>query len=873
MPKASKISKKISALLILFTFIFQQLGFAQVAGQINISGFMQGLGAMSVADKFRPLHMRYFSYDTSTDQFSLIVDKGDLKNKTDQELEGDSEELLKYFLVGITLPDSAFWVNLRPDGIQQIIDPELSKTDVGKIFLEADLQLKKDTARLTSPETPEGREYWDKLYKKAGELFGTENITIPTLTRPWIVPGDIIIRETEGSAFVYKASLKVMLEQDHLKDSAVYNFKDERLKQLNEYSSQVIRETILPKLTREVNLSKKYAPLRQVFYSLALARWFKARFAGKPGVYPGLIDSRNLAGLTSKESWSVNTYFEGYKKSFNDGEYNIKEPVYAFSGQSIRSYFSGGIAFGPENLNVSSSPALGGFRGRDNMPLAHSAFGSFMGRAAFSPSHLEVRAESLRRRDKPDERGLPYLMPQLRRNLEGFVGGERKSKAFDKEGLQEIARTLTVSDSNLAVILNEVDDASSIPVSVKVENKRVRITTGVINKKKVQHDPGLEEELRKFLSTTASSPVMTKTQAQIKDILIFNVHGKGKVKFNIEQLAKDFSRLKIPVNDKQACFDLAALACGSLFVGVTPDPNDKYVYISDSELFRLDEGWITGLHAAEPQNMEASRSNLENALRAKLGFPPEAPVVSAAPSAKAQVTARVTLSASKFSASEFTDSQWRKISDLLVAKQATLEEFAQWLAYVDRQEPYWHVFLDASAGKFRIVSVTPPVLKRMKDVVKVQNETNRYQAHLAVLKNWARMSHFVNPAIQASSPTPVQAPGGIDFRAMNLIIQPMGSLSGLNFRLPNSPELARMDLDREEAELNKMVEAGIVPSGERLKEYLAACHYRDETDERMEGLISCLIQACRLEEEQVVESTPEFKEALVIADSGKFSLN
>ena len=42
---------------------------------------------------------------------------------------------------------------------EQIIDPELEKTDMGKIMLEADLQLKKDTAGLTSPQNPEGKEY------------------------------------------------------------------------------------------------------------------------------------------------------------------------------------------------------------------------------------------------------------------------------------------------------------------------------------------------------------------------------------------------------------------------------------------------------------------------------------------------------------------------------------------------------------------------------------------------------------------------------------------------------------------------------------------------------------------------------------------
>ena len=125
---------------------------------------------------------------------------------------------------------------------------------MGKIMLEADLQLKKDTASLTSPQNPKGREYWDKLYKKAGELFGTENITIPTITRPWIVPGEVIIRESEDSSYIYKANLKVMLEEDYLKspgrqvtkspeNGSGYLFQDPRMKELNKYSTQLIRGT------------------------------------------------------------------------------------------------------------------------------------------------------------------------------------------------------------------------------------------------------------------------------------------------------------------------------------------------------------------------------------------------------------------------------------------------------------------------------------------------------------------------------------------------------------------------------------------------------------------------------------------------------
>jgi len=348
---------KILSLLLCFSLLFEQSGFAQVAGALDISGHICAFRNSLIQDKFRPLHLRYLSYDNLNNNFKLLLDKGDAKGIKEDTLEQSTRVLLGYFFVGISLPNDSFWVNLRPDQEDNIIDPDLARTDAGKILLEADLQLKKDTAKFTSPETPEGKEYWAKLYQKAGEIFGSENITIPTLTRPWIVPGEIILREAGDNAYIYKATLKVCLEQDYLKSSSVYSFQDERLKELNEYSAQIIRQRILPRLTKEVNTARKYAALRQVYYSLILAQWFKQRFLGKGGLYSWLIDKNNLDGLASKDDWSKTTYFKEYQKSFKDGEYNIQEPVYTLAGKTVRSYFSGGII---AKIPIPAVPVKGG---------------------------------------------------------------------------------------------------------------------------------------------------------------------------------------------------------------------------------------------------------------------------------------------------------------------------------------------------------------------------------------------------------------------------------------------------------------------------------------------------------------------------------
>jgi len=72
-----------------------------------------------------------------------------------------------------------------------------------------------------------------------------------------------------------------------------------------------VRELIIPQLTRQVNSSKRYASLRQVFYSLILAQWFKSKNPDNPA-----IDRKDLNGLASVAPWSKDAYFNGYKKSF-----------------------------------------------------------------------------------------------------------------------------------------------------------------------------------------------------------------------------------------------------------------------------------------------------------------------------------------------------------------------------------------------------------------------------------------------------------------------------------------------------------------------------------------------------------------------------
>ncbi|MDD5042727.1 MAG: hypothetical protein PHV40_03565 [Candidatus Omnitrophica bacterium] len=373
------LSLKIISLLLCCLFVFQQSGFAQVAAlNLDAAGQLSSLRGDAETGKFRPVHLRSLSYQAHKDVFKLLLDKGNSVNFSGKPPESSARELFDYFLVGLVIPGDLFWVNLRPDSPNDIIDPLLARTDVGRILLEADLRLKKDTAYATNPQTPEGKEYWEKIYKKAGELYAGQEVVIPTLTRPWIVPGEIIIGESSDSAYIYKATLKVMLEDDYLKGSRDYSFKDPREKELNEYSSRIIKENIIPALTRKINSDKAYAPLRQVYYSLILAQWFKSRNRGKNNRYAKLIDCKDVSRLESSPAYSVFSYFNSYKESFEKGEYSIKEPVYTPHGQAVRQYFSGGISgIAPNIPRLEDGPSSGPVElvpmGRGDMQRAGSA--------------------------------------------------------------------------------------------------------------------------------------------------------------------------------------------------------------------------------------------------------------------------------------------------------------------------------------------------------------------------------------------------------------------------------------------------------------------------------------------------------------------
>ncbi|MDD5774868.1 MAG: hypothetical protein PHS64_02875, partial [Candidatus Omnitrophica bacterium] len=85
--------RKISAALVIFCLVFEQSGFAQVAPQITVPAY---LAAALSPDRFRPIHLRSISFDQATHNFNLLLDKGDVKDLRQTQLEETTRRLFEY---------------------------------------------------------------------------------------------------------------------------------------------------------------------------------------------------------------------------------------------------------------------------------------------------------------------------------------------------------------------------------------------------------------------------------------------------------------------------------------------------------------------------------------------------------------------------------------------------------------------------------------------------------------------------------------------------------------------------------------------------------------------------------------------------------
>ena len=305
---------------------------------------------------FVPPTLKYLSVNEANphNYFNFLLDKGLSPKGTVPDLNAEAKKLINYFFLGITLPDNVFWVNLKPAESRRITSEQLSRTDLGRTLLEQDFRLKRDVSQYLNPHNPIGRQFWEKLYSALGK-DRVKKAGITTSNRVWIVPAEAVVIETEDGALLAKSSLKVLLESEYaalklkpgtqsLSESSSGN--SDSLQSLTE---QLMKEIVIPAITKDVNESQNYAPLRQIYHSLILAQWFKRKHKNANSTYAQAINKGYLKGLESRLPWEKQQIWQEYLKSYSQGEYKIQDTVFGLK----RMYFSGGVIF---DLGAASMP-------------------------------------------------------------------------------------------------------------------------------------------------------------------------------------------------------------------------------------------------------------------------------------------------------------------------------------------------------------------------------------------------------------------------------------------------------------------------------------------------------------------------------------
>ena len=309
---------------------------------------------------FASIEPRYLSEFQDGPLYIMGVAFHAIPSKPGQGIDSErlSELSWNSLFVWLALPNSTFWVNLNPAEPDRIIDRELGKTDVGRILLEADFQMKKDLARLTHPkESPLGRQFWDKIYTHImGSIptFGPTQIAIPATFRVWIVPGQVVVWATDESIYVVDAQMDVKLESEYPSHTAeaIPSFPltgTPGSSESQKYAERLLKEMILPALIKEVNNGPQYQELRQVFYSRIIAEWYKTKHRSGKRAFSKIVGQGSTDPWRSAKVWSGQEIFERYKQSLSKGEYSLTEESQMVSGmfiiKTIRKYFTGGVDF------------------------------------------------------------------------------------------------------------------------------------------------------------------------------------------------------------------------------------------------------------------------------------------------------------------------------------------------------------------------------------------------------------------------------------------------------------------------------------------------------------------------------------------------
>ncbi|MFC1510666.1 hypothetical protein ACFL49_03295, partial [Candidatus Omnitrophota bacterium] len=247
----------------------------------------------------------------------------------------------------MTIPKDDLWVNLSPYESDRIIPEELGKTALGRDLLAQDYILKQLTATMMHPESELGEKFWSKVRAEAKKQFGTDDVPTDTFNKVWILPESATVYEHEQTVYVVDSKLKVMTDSDYQaysEERTADSQNDSLTAKRLALNAEITKEIIIPAIEKEVNTGKNFAPLRQIYHSLILAKWYKQTIKNSllSKVY---VNQGKVAGVELDDKTFKEGIYDQYMQAYKKGVFNfIKEDYDALSQQVIpRKYFSGGF--------------------------------------------------------------------------------------------------------------------------------------------------------------------------------------------------------------------------------------------------------------------------------------------------------------------------------------------------------------------------------------------------------------------------------------------------------------------------------------------------------------------------------------------------
>jgi hypothetical protein len=143
----------------------------------------------------------------------------------------------------------------------------------------------------------------------------------------------------------------------------------------------------------------------------------------------------------------------------------------------------------------------------------------------------------------------------------------------------------------------------------------------------------------------------------------------------------------------------------------------------------------------------------------------------------------------------------------------------------------------------------------------VAGKINELSASLASLRQEASAQTGQPSIAQTENPF-----GGIDFRSLPIVTQAIGNLR-VDLNDAALRRLSNVNLDEELTRIERMINSGITPSSQRIKEYLQASCLNGNSQQDINKIILCISDILRQEEVNCVSTEPMLRDILVLLES------